>query len=123
MFRAIGNFFVDSAKGLVRISSFFFKEIWAAVRQPRLIFSVLLGPFLILAAFGIGYRGQTPELNTLLVLPPDARLSDDPEAYKDLFSSVFVLRGVTRDRQQAQDTLARGQVDVVVMVPDQPDQT
>src|ERR1700754_3202068 len=99
MLRAISEFFIDLAKGIIRTSSFFFKEIWSAIRQPRLIFSVLLGPFLILAAFGIGYKGQTPELNTLLVLPNDSRLPDDPAAYKDLFSSVFILKGVRRDRQ------------------------
>ena len=58
--RASVSCLVDFAKGTIRTSSFFFKEIWAAIRQPRLILSVLLGPFLILAAFGIGYRGQTP---------------------------------------------------------------
>lgn len=121
--RAIGEFFVDLAKGIIRTSSFFFKEIWSAVRQPRLIFSVLLGPFLILAAFGIGYRGQTPELDTLLVLPNDPRLSDDPEVYRDLFTSVFILKGVTRDQQAAKQALDWGQTDVVVIVPDQPDQT
>src|SRR3954468_6043896 len=121
--RAIGDPFVDLGKGIIRTSSFFFKEIWAAIRQPRLILSVLLGPFLILAAFGIGYKGQTPSLDTILVLPSDQRLPEDPEAYRDLFSSVFVLKGVTRDRQAAEDTLARGQVDVVVVVPEQPDQT
>jgi ABC-2 type transport system permease protein len=120
--RAIREWLVDLAKGIIRTSSFFFKEIWAAIRQPRLIFSVLLGPFLILAAFGIGYRGQTPELDTVLVLPNDPRLSDDPEAYRDMFSSVFILKGVTRDQQSAKDALARGQTDVVVVVPDQADQ-
>jgi len=123
VFRAIGEPFVDLAKGIIRTSSFFFKEIWSAIRQPRLILSVLLGPFLILAAFGIGYKGQTPELDTLLVLPSDERLPEDPEAYRDLFSSVFVLKGVTRDRQAAEDALARGQTEVVVVVPAQPDQT
>jgi ABC-2 type transport system permease protein len=121
--RAIGELFVALARGIIRTSSFFFKEIWSAVRQPRLILSVLLGPFLILAAFGIGYKGQTPELDTLLVLPNDQRLPEDPEAYRDLFSSVFVLKGVTRDRQAAEDALARGQTEVVVVVPDHPDQT
>jgi hypothetical protein len=29
---AIGNPFIDLAKGIIRTSSFFFKEIWAAVR-------------------------------------------------------------------------------------------
>jgi ABC-2 type transport system permease protein len=121
--RAIGEPFVDLAKGIIRTSSFFFKEIWAAIRQPRLVLSVLLGPFLILAAFGIGYRGQTPQLDTLLVLPSDPRLSEDPEAYRDLFSSVFILKGVTRDRRSAEDALNRGQTDVVVVVPENPDQT
>jgi len=121
--RKIGDPFVALSKGTIRTSSFFFKEIWAAVRQPKLVLSVLLGPFLILAAFGIGYKGQTPSLDTILVLPSDQRLTEDPEAYRDLFSSVFVLKGVTRDRQSAEDTLARGDIDVVVVVPEQPDQT
>jgi ABC-2 type transport system permease protein len=121
--RAIGEWLADVARGIIRTSSFFFKEIWAAIRQPRLIFSVLLGPFLILAAFGIGYRGQTPELNTVLVLPNDPRLSDDPAAYKDLFTSVFILKGVTRDEQAAKAELDQRQTDVVVIVPDHADQT
>jgi ABC-2 type transport system permease protein len=121
--RAVGNFFVDFAKGTIRTSSFFFKEIWAAVRQPRLVLSVLLGPFLILAAFGIGYRGQTPQLDTILVLPNDPRLPEDTDAYSDLFTSVFVLQNVTRDRAAAESALARRQADVVVIIPDQPDQT
>ena len=58
--RKLTDPFVDAAQGVVRISSFFFKEIWASIRQPKLVLSVLLGPFLILAAFGIGYKGQTP---------------------------------------------------------------
>jgi len=120
--RAISDPVVDIGKGTIRTSSFFFKEIFAAIRQPRLVLSVLLGPFLILAAFGVGYRGQTPSLDTILVLPNDERLPEDPAAYKDLFSSVFVLKSVTRDRAAAEDTLSRGETDVVVVVPDQPDQ-
>jgi ABC-2 type transport system permease protein len=123
MLRAIAEPFIAIAQSIVRISSFFFKEIWAAVRQPKLVLSVLLGPFLILAAFGIGYRGQTPQLHTLLVLPNDERMPEDPEAYREMFSSVFVLQGVTRDRASAEDTLSRGQTDVVVIVPDQAEST
>ncbi|MDP8925006.1 MAG: hypothetical protein M3O34_19335, partial [Chloroflexota bacterium] len=103
---------------VVRILSFFFKEIWATVRQPRLVLSVVLGPFLILAAFGVGYRGQTPELATTLVLPNDPRLPEDPAAYRELFSQVFVLERVTRNRQEAEDALADDRTDVVVVVPD-----
>src|SRR3712207_742531 len=102
MFRLLPSAAVALGKQFVRVLSFFFKEIWAAIRQPRLIFSVVLGPFLILAAFGIGYRGQTPQLRTTLVVPNDPRLPEDPAAYGELFSSVFVLQGVTRDRQAAE---------------------
>ena len=123
MLRALGELFVALAKGIIRTSSFFFKEIWAAVRQPKLVLSVLLGPFLILAAFGVGYRGQTPQLDTILVLPNDQRLSEDPAVYKDMFSSVFTLQSVTRDRAVAEDALDRRQIDVVVIVPDQAEQT
>jgi ABC-2 type transport system permease protein len=113
--RAIG-------KQVVRVSSFFFKEIWAALRQPRLILSVVLGPFLILAAFGVGYKGQTPELRTTLVLPNDPRFPEDPAAYRDLFSSVFILESVTRDRRAAEAALATGRTNVVVVAPENAEQ-
>lgn len=123
MLRKIGEPFVALSKGIIRTSSFFFKEIWAAVRQPKLVLSVLLGPFLILAAFGVGYRGQTPQLDTILVLPNDERLPEDPAAYREMFSSVFTLQSVTRDRASAEETLNRRQTDVVVIVPEQAEQT
>ena len=113
--RAIG-------KQIVRVSSFFFKEIWAAIRQPRLILSVVLGPFLILAAFGVGYKGQTPELRTTLVVPNDPRFPEDPAAYRDLFSSVFILESVTRDRRAAEAALASGRTNVVVAAPENAEQ-
>ena len=115
--RALRGLIRVLGKQVVRVLSFFFKEIWATVRQPRLVFSVVLGPFLILAAFGVGYRGQTPELATMLVIPNDPRLPEDPAAYRELFSQVFILESVTRDRQVAEDALENDAVDVVVVVP------
>lgn len=112
----------EIGRQVVRVSSFFLKEIWAAIRQPRLILSVVLGPFLILAAFGLGYKGQTPELRTTITLPSDPRYPEDPAAYRDLFSSVFVLERVTRDRPEAEAALAAGQTQVLVIVPEEPDE-
>lgn len=123
MLHLVANLFLELGKGIIRTSSFFFKEIFAAVRQPKLVLSVLLGPFLILAAFGVGYRGQTPQLDTMLVLPDDPRLPEDPAAYKDMFSSVFTLQGVTRDRAAAEASLTDRKTDVVVIVPGQAEQT
>ncbi len=51
----MGNFF----RGIIRSSSFFRKEIFEILRQPRLVATLVLGPFLILFIFGIGYRDQS----------------------------------------------------------------
>ena len=59
------NFF----RGIIRASSFFRKEIFEILRQPRLVATLVVGPFLILFIFGIGYRGQERTLRTLFVLP------------------------------------------------------
>jgi len=115
--RGLRNLVGTFGKQIVRVLSFFFKEIWATVRQPRLIFSVVLGPFLILAAFGVGYRGQTPELVTTLVVPNDPRFPTDPAEYRDLFSQIFILTTVTSDRQAAESALSDLETDVVVVVP------
>ena len=65
------DFFVDFVKGIIRTSSFFFKEIWAAIRQPRLILQRAARP--IPDPGGVRHRvqGADAELDTLLVLPND----------------------------------------------------
>ena len=50
------NFF----KPFIRAAAFIGKEINEVRRQPRLVLSLILGPFLILLLFGIGYQGDTP---------------------------------------------------------------
>lgn len=45
-------------KPIIRLLSFFGKEVREIGRQPRLILSLILGPFLILLLFGIGYQGD-----------------------------------------------------------------
>lgn len=107
----------DLYRGLIRTLGFFFKEITTVVRQPRLIASLVLGPFLILVLFGMGYRGQQPEFRTILVVPPDPSLPTDVGAYREAFSGVFKLQAVTRDEAQAIRELNAQQADVVVVVP------
>ena len=52
----------------IRIFAFVRKEMISILRQPRLIFSLILGPFLILLLFGIGYRDTPRILRTLFVV-------------------------------------------------------
>ena len=51
------------------------KELIEVIRRPGAIVSLVLGPFLIMAVFGIGYSGVRRPLDTVLVVPPDSGLS------------------------------------------------
>ncbi len=55
-------------RGTIRASAFLRKEIFDILRQPRLIFALVLGPFIILFLFGMGYHSQPPNLRTLIVV-------------------------------------------------------
>ena len=45
---------------VVRAGAFVRKEIIEVVRQPRLLASLVLGPFFILLLFGVGYQAVRP---------------------------------------------------------------
>jgi ABC-2 type transport system permease protein len=104
-------------QGPIGALGFFFKEIMGVLRQPRLFVSLVLGPFLILLLFGLGFRGQQPEFTTRLVLPPDSELSQETGLLNEAFSGVFKLEQVTHDEAEARAALRARQVDVVVIVP------
>jgi ABC-2 type transport system permease protein len=111
------NLWTGLVQHVVRTTGFFTKEIVGVLRQPRLIASLVLGPFVILVLFGLGFRGQTPEFRTVLVLPNDPSLSDSPAQYEQGFTGVFKLQEVTRDEAHAREALQKHQTDVVVIVP------
>jgi ABC-2 type transport system permease protein len=110
----MGNFI----RGIIRASSFFWKEVFEILRQPRLIATLVVGPFLILFIFGIGYRAQSPSLRTLFVAPPDSPITaQDIQQYGKSVSSVLIFSGVTDNQSEALAQLKRGQVDLVIVVP------
>ena len=79
-------------KGIIRLLAFLGKELAEIRRQPRLILSLVLGPFLILALFGLGYSGEQPKLKTILVVPTG--MESDPRVQniaKNLGPSFQVL--------------------------------
>lgn len=104
-------------RGIIRILSFFAKELSEVRRQPRLIVSLVLGPFLILALFGAGYSGEQPKLKTILVVPPGMEGDPRVEGLKRSMGSSFEVRDVTSNLQAATERLNRGEVDVVEQLP------
>jgi ABC-2 type transport system permease protein len=104
-------------KSIIRLLAFFAKEINEVRRQPRLIASLLLGPFLILFLFGIGYKGSQPELRTAVVLPADAQNTIDPATLDQASRLNFQLVSIDDNRELAMQRLRNGELDVVQIFP------
>lgn len=112
-------------KPLIRLFSFFAKELAEIRRQPRLLLSLVLGPFLILLIFGLSFTGEQPKLQTLLVVPPE--MVNDPriERFKEVIGQAnFNVVGVSDDEQKAVAAMRNsgGAIDVVQVLPQDMDQ-
>jgi ABC-2 type transport system permease protein len=110
-------------RALIRSSAFLRKEIFESLRQPRLLFTLVLGPFLILLIFGIGYRAVAPPLRTLFVVHEGSPLVAQIEEYATSLGEQLVYMGVTHDGALALELLQRGDVDVVAVTPADANQT
>jgi ABC-2 type transport system permease protein len=104
-------------KRLIRISAFLGKEISEVRRQPRLVLSLIFGPFLILLIFGAGYVGETGHLSGIIVVPPDGSYSQDPQVYRKMVGDQLNITAISTDQAGALQALNRHDVDVVVVVP------
>src|SRR5665648_211237 len=110
----MGNFF----RSIIRSSFFFRKYFFDILRQPRLIATLVAGPFLILLIFGAGYRDQSITLRTLFVLQPTSPIAaQDLQQYMKSVDTFLIYAGVTDDQNKALDQLQRGQVDLVIVEP------
>src|SRR5947209_10513686 len=84
-------------KFLIRTSAFITKEIREVIRQPRLVLSLILGPFLILALFGVGYRSEPAVLRTVIVAPADPTLLDQVRQYAQTLGKQLALADIIPD--------------------------
>lgn len=102
---------------LIRISSFLRKEIFTITRQPLLVLTLILGPFLILFFFGIGYRNEARALRTLFVVEGEDALAQRIEEYASNLGPQLLFQGVTNDLDEAREQLRRGEIDLITVVP------
>ncbi len=89
-------------KFFIRVSAFVAKEIREVIRQPRLVLSLILGPFLILALFGVGYRSEAPVLRSVIVAPADPTIMQQVEQYAATLGKQLQVTAVLSDTQVAQ---------------------
>ena len=110
-------------RALVRTLAFVQKEIYEILRQPRLLFTLILGPFLILLIFGIGYRNEPRALRTLFVVGKDSPLSKQVEEYATSLGPQLIFMGINDNVEQALLQLKQGKVDLVAITPEDAYQT
>lgn len=107
----------------VRAWAFFRKEVVDLVRQPKLVVTLVIAPFLILALFGAGYRQTNSPLRTIFVSADEETFQTVIEPRLAELGDALESAGVTDSRESALGLLRSGQVDVVVVVPDDPEAT
>jgi ABC-2 type transport system permease protein len=111
------------AKSILRILAIVGKELVEVVRRPGALVSLVIGPFLILAIFGLGYNGVRRPLETIVVIPTGSGLPSDTARYQELAGGGLHIVSVVPDRAAAVDQLEAGLVDMVVVAPDEPAET
>lgn len=108
---------------LIRISSFLGKELTEIFRQPQLILILILGPFLIMLLFGLAYPDQTRSLKTIFVVSDQNPFRDEIQAFTSKLKDTITFEGLESNEQLAISKLALNQVDLVIVVPENPLET
>lgn len=106
-------------RSLTRSLAFVRKELVSVWRQPRLIATLVLGPFLILLLFGLGYR-ETPEAFRTVIVAEEtgAIIGVDPDELDEAFGEGIDLVDVTDDLDSARASLVAGEIDLVLVAPE-----
>lgn len=104
-------------KSLIHLLSFFSKEVNEIIRQPRLLLSLILGPFMVLLLFGISYNGGLPNFRVALVAPPGSIPPDQLDILKESISRNFTIVGDNLDETTAMEMLRRREADIVEILP------
>jgi ABC-2 type transport system permease protein len=110
-------------KFLIRISSFMSKELTEILRQPRLILTLVFGPFLIMFLFGLGYPEQNRTLRTTFVAEDPSFLQGNTELFTNSASPAIADQDVETDRELALAKLALNETDLVIVIPPNPLET
>jgi ABC-2 type transport system permease protein len=93
---------------LVRIGSFTGKELREVLRRPGVLLSLIVGPFLVMLIFGLGYSGYRAPFLTEIVIPEGNDLPRDAEYYAQLAPGRLDVRKIGTDAAAAEQRLRNG---------------
>jgi len=78
----------------------------------------VVGPFLILLIFGLGYRENPPPFRTLLVVESEqSQLVADREELGEAFGGAVTLAATSTDIEASTEMLESGEVDLLIVAP------
>jgi ABC-2 type transport system permease protein len=104
-------------KPLYRVAAFIIRELQSILVQPELLLLLIVGPFLVLLVFGLGYKPAGPDLRTVIVQSPLQDPSQSIGLYLSAIGPPLRVVQVTPDMGAALRQLQARQVDLVVVVP------
>lgn len=108
---------IGLAKSLTRLSGLTVKELRDLIRRPGAILSLVFGPLIIMALFGIGFEGERRPFDTVIVLPQGSTLPHDVQFYRQIPTSGVNIVAVSEDEADTRARLARREIRYVVIVP------
>ena len=85
----------------IRISSFVSKELTEILRQPRLVLTLVLGPFLVMFLFGLAYPEQNRTLRTTFVVEDPSAIEGNEALFTNTVSPLIENQGVEENRELA----------------------
>src|SRR5215208_3483328 len=106
-------------KFFIRISSFMSKELTEILRQPKLVLTLVFGPFLIMFLFGLGYPNQNRTLRTTFVTEDPNSVQGDLKLFTESLPAI-ADQNVENNKELALAQLALNQTDLVILIPRDP---
>ncbi|MDP9479323.1 MAG: hypothetical protein M3R38_27200, partial [Actinomycetota bacterium] len=109
---------------LTRVGAVATKEFWGLVRQPQLLVLLLVGPVLIMTAFGLSLDVENIlRPRAVVVVEPGSEGAELFERFREEFTDRTQFVGTTDDLEAARLRLLRGEVDAVIIIPPEPLET
>lgn len=108
------------ARRPVQIGGFLRKETASVIRQPRLLLVLVVGPFLILLLFAVGYDEQQSVLRTAFVGPTGSIYEESIDQFTDDLRRYVDSAGYSDDLVATERQLHDGNIDAIVVFPADP---
>jgi ABC-2 type transport system permease protein len=102
---------------LTRLLAFIGKELVEILRRPGAVISLVLGPFLIMAVFGLGYQGYRRPLDTVIVVPPQSGIPQELGTFQQVAPGMNIIE-IAADREEPLQRLSDRKLDVVIVAPE-----